>query len=298
MERIKFIADSSGDFSKEVAEKLDIHIVPMGIVVDGKYCQDGVDFTPQEFWEMLKTCKNVPTSAGINPQQWVDVLKPYVMNGEYDRLVVTGVGTTMSTTINCAIQAREMLEEECPEEMKKVKIDIYNSNMSTIGFGVGFVKAAEMYQNGTEYPAIQEFLIDWFNNVEVLYVAYSLDLPKKSGRINSSAAYVGGLLNIRPIMLVKEGKFTLLTKVRGDNKVPAKLLALAKERMREGSDFFCMNGTHPTVVEAVRTAFEGEFGRKMYSTSLAGPAMTLNGGWDMFCIGFVGTKPDVIKNPY
>lgn len=297
-ERIKFIADSSGDFSKEDAQRLNIQVVPMNIVVEGKSCQDGVDFSPQEFWEMLKTCKEVPKSAGINPQEWYDVLEPYVKSGEYDRLIVTGVGTTMSTTIHCAIQARDMLKDDYPEEMKNLEITIYNSNMSTIGFGVGIVKAAEMYEGGAEFGEINEFLIDWFNNVEVLYVAYSLDLPKKSGRINSASAYVGGLLNIRPIMLVKEGKFTLLTKVRGDGKIPKKLVELAKERMREGSDFFCMNGTHPTVVEAVTEAFEGEFGRKMYSVSLAGPAMTLNGGWDMFCIGFVGTKPDVIENPY
>lgn len=297
MERIKFICDSSGDIGPEVAKKMDIHIVPMGIVVEGKYCQDGVDFTAEEFWDKLKTCKEVPTSAGINPQQWYDQLEPFVKSKQYDRLVVTGVGTTMSTTIQCAIEARNMLEEDYPEEMKTLKIDVYNSNMSTIGFGVGFVKAAQMYKDGETYDKIKTFLLDWIDNVEVLYVAFSLDLPKKSGRINSSAAYVGGLLNIRPIMLVKEGKFALLTKVRGDNKVPAKLVEIAKERMREGSDFFCMNGTHPTVVDSVTKAFETEFGRKMFSTSLAGPAMTLNGGWDMFCIGFVGKKPIPMENP-
>lgn len=269
----------------------------MGIVVNGKYCQDGVDFDSPTFWEMLKTCSDVPTSAGINPQQWFDHLLPYVLSGEYDRLVVTGVSTTMSTTINCAIQARDMLLEDYPEEMSKITINIFDSYMSTIGFGVSFVKAVELYRGGAAYPEIEAFLKDWYNNVEVLFVAFSLELPKKSGRINSSTAYVGGLLNIRPIMLVKEGKFTQLGKVRGDNKVPAKLLEIAKERMRDGSDFFSMNGTHPTVEATVTQLFEAEFGKPIYSKSLAGPAMTLNGGWDMYCIGFLGKNPFPVDNP-
>lgn len=297
MERIKFIVDSSGDISPEDIQRLNLHIVPMGIVVDGAFCKDRIDFSPSEFWDILKTCKEVPSSVAVNPQEWFDHLAPYVESGEYDRLIVTGVGRTVSGTLNSAVQARTMLQEEYPEQMAKMSIVIYDSNISTIGFGVGMVKAAEMYEAGADFPAINSFLLDWFENVEVLFVAFSFDLPKKSGRINSASAYVGSMLNIRPIMLVKEGKFTLLGKIRGDGKVPQKLLSLAKERMREGSDFFCMNGTHPTIEPTVRALFEEEFGRKIYRICEAGPAMTLNGGWDMYCIGFLGKEPVPVENP-
>lgn len=297
MERIKFIVDSSGDISPEDIVRYDIEIVPVGIIVDGTFYQDRVDFSPSQFNEMLKKCKNVPTSVAVNPQQWLTVLEPYVKSGDYDRLVLSGVGLPLSGTLASAVQARDMLKEQYPEEMKSVQIDIYDSNISTIGFGVAVVKAAEMYKNGEEYAKIKEFLIDWFNHVEVFYVAFSFDLPKKSGRINASSAYVGSLLNIRPVMLVKDGKFTLHTKIRGDKNVPDKLLEIAKERMREGSDFFCMSGTHPTIVPAVRNVFETEYQKKMFSISEAGPAMTLNAGWDMYCLGFLGKNTLNVQNP-
>ncbi len=297
MERIKFIIDSSGDIEPEDVARLDLHLVPMGIVVDGTFCKDRIDFSPSEFWDILKTCKEAPTSAAVNPQEWYEHLEPYVKSGDYDRLIVTGVGRTVSGTLNSAVQAREMLKEDYPEQMKNLSIHIYDSNISTIGFGVAVVKAAEMYQAGVEFPQIHDFLMDWFENVEVLFVAFSFDLPRKSGRINSASAYVGSMLNIRPIMIVKEGKFTMIGKCRGDGKVAPKLLEIAKERMREGSDFFCMNGTHPTIEPEVRALFENHFGKKMFSCSQAGPAMTLNGGWDMYCIGFLGNKPVPIENP-
>lgn len=297
MERIKFIVDSSGDISPEDIERLKLHIVPVGIVVDGEFYLDRVDFSPSEFWDILKTCKEVPSSVAVNPQTWFEVLEPFVKGGEYDRLIVSGVGTPLSGTLGSAVQAKEMLLEQYPEEMKNVSIDIFDSNISTIGLGVGIVKAAELYQDGAEYAVIKNFLIDWFDNVEVFYVAFSFDLPKKSGRINASSAYVGSLLNIRPVMIVKDGKFTLHTKIRGDKNVPAKLLEIAKERMREGSDFFCMNGSHPTIVDSVRTVFEKEYGKPMFSVSEAGPAMTLNAGWDMYCLGFLGKNTLKVKNP-
>lgn len=297
MERIKFVVDSSGDISPEDVKRLDLHIVPVGIVVDGKFYKDRIDFSPSEFWEILKTCKEVPSSVAVNPQDWYDNLEPYVLEGNYDRLVVTGVGTPLSGNLGSAVQAREMLKEKYPEEMKKIEIDIFDSNISTIGFGVAVVKAVEMYQKGVAYTEIHDFLIDWFDHVEVLYVAFSFDLPKKSGRINASSAYVGSLLNIRPVMIVKEGKFTLFTKIRGDKNVPGKLRDILKDRMREDSDFFCMSGTHPTIVNDVRTVLEKEFGKKMLSVSEAGPAMTLNAGWDMYCLGYVSKNTLKVNNP-
>lgn len=297
MERIKFIADTSGDISQEDAERLNIHLVPVGIIVDGKHYLDRVDFTAKEFYPILQAAKDVPSSTAINPQTWYETLEPYVKSGDYDRLLVTTVGTPLSGNNDNVLQARMMLQEDYPEEMKKCIIDVYDSFISTVGMGVGWTKAAEMYQKGVEYPEIRDFLCDWFNSVEVYYVAFSLDLAKKSGRINAASAFIGGMLNIRPIMNVINGKFTLNSKVKGDKKVPARLLEIAKERMREGSDFFCMNGTHPTIVEAVREKFEAEFGRKMLSVSDAGPAMVINAGWDMYCVAFLGENRNTVQNP-
>lgn len=297
MERIKFIVDSSGDISPEDIKKYDIEIVPVGIVVDGEFYKDRVDFSPSEFNEILKKCKDAPSSVAVNPQDWYDKIEPFVTSGDYDNIVITGVGLSMSGTLASALQAKDMLIENYPTEMEKVNIDVFDSNISTIGFGVGIVKAAQMYKDGTGYAQIKDFLIDWFDHVEILYVAFSFDLPRKSGRINASSAYVGNLLNIRPVMLVKDGKFTLHTKIRGDKNVPSKLLAVAKERIRDGSDFFSMTGTHPTISTDVSAIFEQEFKQPIFSVSEAGPAMTLNAGWDMYCIGYLSKHTLKVPNP-
>lgn len=297
MERIKFIVDSSGDIEDADIAKYDIDIIPVGIVVDGEFYKDRVDFSPSEFNEILKKCKEAPTSVAVNPQEWFEKLEPYVLGGNYDVLVISGVGLKLSGTLASALQAKDMLIEEYPEQMSKIKLDIFDSNISTIGLGVGIIKACQLYKDGADYAKIKDFLIDWYDNVEILYVAFSFDLPRKSGRINSSSAFVGNLLNIRPVMLVKDGKFTLHTKIRGDKNVPTKLLEIAKDRMREGSDFFCVSGTHPTIVDDVRKVFEAEYGKEIFRISEAGPAMTLNAGWDMYCISFLGKNTLKVPNP-
>ncbi|MFI3116106.1 MAG: DegV family protein [Clostridia bacterium] len=301
MERIKFVIDSSGDISPEDAERYNLHIVPLGLVIDGEYYKDRIDISPSEFGERLKTCKDAPTSNAVNPQEWYEALETYVKSGEYDRIIVTGVGTTVSSTLNSAVQARDMLMKDYPKETENMSIEIFNSYISTIGFGVAIVKAAQMHEAGAEYLEIKDFLIDWFNHVEVLYVAFSFELPKKSGRINTPTAYVGNLLNIRPIMMVKEGKFTLFSKARGDKNVAGKLMEIIKERKRDDTDFFVMTGTHPTIVQEMSEEISKEFGQELFSISEAGPCMTLNGGWDMFSIGYLSNSDhrfDVLNPMY
>lgn len=297
MERIKFIADTSGDISQEDAQRLDIQLVPMGIVVDGKFCQDRVDFNATEFYEILKKSKEVPTSVAINPQAWYEVLEEHVKSGAYDRLVITTVGTPLSSTSDAAVQARESLRQDYPEAFETLKIDIYDSATTTAGFGYPVVRSAEMHQEGVPYSEIQAFLQQWYNCFHALFVAFSFDIPRKSGRINAASAYIGGKLNIRPIMNVIDGVFSLNAKVRGDSNVVKKLIEIAKELSQPDSPLIMLCGDNPSFMDQVVPAMEGAFDRKIAKFSQAGPAMVVNGGVEMFCLGFLGKDRGTTQNP-
>lgn len=297
MERIKFIADTSGDISEEDAQRLGIELIPMGIIVDGKYCQDRVDFNATEFYEILMKAKQIPSSVAINPQSWYEVLEKHVLSGEFDRLVIATVGTPLSGTSDAAMQAKELLKQDYPEQMKTLEIDIYDSATTTSGFGYPIVRSAEMYQEGAEYPEIREYLQNWFNSFHALFVAFSFDIPKKSGRINATSAYIGSKLQIRPIMNVIDGKFTLNAKVRGDNNVGKKLIQITKELSQPDSPIVILCGDNPSFLAEFVPAVEEAMGRKVAKISQAGPAMVVNGGIEMFCIGFLGENRGTTDNP-
>lgn len=288
MDRIKFIMDSSGDIKKEDADRLNIEVIPTGIVVDGKYYLDGIDFSSTEFLDILQTCKTVPSSSAVNPETWYDVLKKHVLSGEYTHLVISTVASALSAGNDNAVQARERLKEEFPEKFENLSIHVYDSGNSTIALGYSMLFAAQKHIDGANYAEIEEFLKDWYNSIEVYFVAFSFDLPRRSGRINVASAYIGAKLNLRPIMNVYDGAFTFNSKVRGDGKVIARLLEIADERMRPESPYMFMSGNHPTIAQETIKAFEAKLGYPTAGLEVAGPAMTLNGGPDMFCVSFLG----------
>ncbi|MFI3253614.1 MAG: DegV family protein [Eubacteriales bacterium] len=293
MKKIKFVVDSSGDFSNEVINEYDLEVLPLGIIHEGRLYQDRVDISIEEFNKILETSPKIPTSVAVNIQEWYDSFERHAISGSYDMLIVVCLGHMLSCTLQNAIQAREMLLSNYPDT--KLEIKIFNSNITTSAYSYPVIEAAKMYQASSSdavYEEIETYLVDWFNHVEAYYVAMSMDLPRKSGRINTSSAFVGSLLNIKPILRVKEGKFTLVNKARGEKQVLKQLGKYVEERKQDNSPVFCTNGNHPTILTLLKEAYP-----EIEYVVEAGPAMTLNAGTDMFAFGFLSNEKHEVKNP-
>ena len=276
MENVKFITDSSSDLSAELAKKLDIEIVPMGIVINGEAHLEGVDFTTEEFYKILSKQKKIPTTSAINPQKWYEIIEKNLLSGKYNRLSIVTVGRALSASNHAAEQAREQIMQAYPTQCEKIKIDIYDSGSASIGYGYPITQGIEMLKKGISYGEVSEYLMDWFHSLEVYFVAFSLDIPRKSGRINAATAYIGEKLSIRPIMRNMDGVFTVYGKARGDSQVVKKLRETVKERMRSGSPYIFLNGTHPTIGQTMQQAM---LDLVRYPVSLVvkpGPAMVIN----------------------
>jgi DegV family protein with EDD domain len=116
---------------------------------------------------------------------------------------------------NAAQMAVAYFEEECPELAKSINIYVLDSGNYTMSYGYKVIQAAEMAQKGVQAGEIVAFLKDWFSSVETYFSVYNLDFAKKSGRINSTAAFVGDVLGLRPIIRMMDTSNDVIDKVRG-----------------------------------------------------------------------------------
>lgn len=288
MEKIKFITDSSSDLTRELAEEFDIEIVPMGIIMGGNYYNEGKDFTSEEFYDLMATHKKLPTTSAINPNTWYEVMEKQGLESENDRLVIVTVGAKLSSSYDAAIAAKEQFlknHSDC-----KVEIDIYDSRTASAGYGYPITEAVKKLRRGIDYKEIITYFDDWFHSLEVYLVIFSLEVAKKSGRINAPMAFIGEVLNIRPIMQCIDGVFTPYTKARGDGLVPKKLLEIVKTRMREKSDYILLNGTQPNACDSICALMKETLGYAESAIYKPGPAMVVNGGPAMLCLGFLGDR--------
>ncbi|MDD5857444.1 MAG: DegV family protein [bacterium] len=215
--KIAFLTDSSSDIPVDLAEKYGIQVVGFPINLEGKEYLERRDMTNEEFYEMMRAAKGVPTTAAITQIQWAEIYQEYVEAGVTDLVHVT-INSDGSSTYNNACKAIEMLGEECPGH--KMKIHLIDSHTYSMPFGWYLCECARKVQEGAPLESCLKEMQDKLARVEICLSAYSLKQMKKSGRISAAAAVVGDLMGIRPIISLNDGISKVESKVRGDANVP------------------------------------------------------------------------------
>lgn len=228
MKKIGFLTDSSSDIPREDAERYGIEVVGFPIQLDGKVYIERKDMTNDEFYEIMRNSPSVPTTAAINPLEWVEVYRRYVAEG-YTDLVHVCINGSGSATYQNAQQAVAMLAEECPGH--KLKFHLVDSHTYSMTFGQYVVECARKVQNGGDLQLCIQEMTDKFDCMEICLAAYSLRQMKKSGRVSAAAAVMGDLLGIRPIISLNDGVSKVEAKVRGDAAVQPAMVRWVKSRV-------------------------------------------------------------------
>ena len=224
MNNIKIICDSLSDVNKKYIEKYDIEVVPLTVILDGKEYRDSIDITPEEFYKKLREEDVFPKTSQATYSQFKEVFDRYTKEG---KTIVYISGSSAATgTCQSAIMAKNDTEGD---------IYIYDSYNLTFGAGFFVVRAAELLNEG---KTIQE-VFDELDKIKEKYVMMfsvdTLEYLKKGGRISSTKAAVGSILNIKPILEVKDGLVSQVGQVRGKKNVVNKMMEAIKERL--GDDF-------------------------------------------------------------
>ena len=224
MNNIKIICDSLSDVNKKYIEKYDIEVVPLTVILDGKEYRDSIDITPEEFYKKLREEDVFPKTSQATYSQFKEVFDRYTKEGK--TIVYISGSSAAPGTCQSAIMAKNDTEGD---------IYIYDSYNLTFGAGFFVVRAAELLNEG---KTIQE-VFDELDKIKEKYVMMfsvdTLEYLKKGGRISSTKAAVGSILNIKPILEVKDGLVSQVGQVRGKKNVVNKMMEAIKERL--GDDF-------------------------------------------------------------
>ena len=214
--KVAFLTDSCSDIPQELTDKYGIDVIGFHIMLDGKEYLERKDMTNDQFYEMMRQSKSVPTTAAITQLEWVDIYAKYVDAGIQD-LVHLCINAGGSSTYNNAVKAAELLEDERPGH--KMKIHLIDSHTYSMPYGWYLCECARKVRAGEPLDACLREMQDKLARVEICLAAYSLKQMKKSGRVSAAAAVVGDLMGIRPIISLNDGISKVEAKVRGDNNV-------------------------------------------------------------------------------
>ncbi len=234
MKQAVIVADSTADIPKTMVEEYGIHIVPMRLSFDEESFVEGVDITVEEFYDKLTKSKELPTTTQTSPSQYVEVYQNLMQQYPGAPIISIHISSGMSGTYQSAMLAKSMLEEEAGEG---VDITVIDSLCATYGFGLQVVLAARMAKQGISPAEIKAEVERVGKERRLYFLVDVLDYLQKGGRIRKSAAIVGSLLNIKPILSVdQEGIIYPVDKVRGQKKAVSKVIELFLKDMGDRKD--------------------------------------------------------------
>lgn len=287
--KIRVICDTPTDIPKETAEKLNIDVLTIPITVDGVGYEEGVDFTPEDFINILENATEIPTTAHVTIPRFFDC---YVKNYEegYNKMVVTTINGKGSNTCTAAQMAADLFFHEYPDAVEQqVEIKVFDGQTYTLGYGFPVMQAAQMVQDGKEFESVVHYLEDTLNSMEIYFSVFTLKYAKKSGRISTVAAFAGEMLGLRPVMEIKEGEINTVAKVRGNSAcVPAIVERFLENCPDLSMPYIILRGKDPGPAKELEKLMKAKTGHKSAGTYLVGPCIMINAGPDLVGLAYVG----------
>lgn len=203
---IKILCDSITDLPIEIIEKHNVDIVPLTVIFNEKEYLDRVDITNKEFYKMLRESETMPKTSQATYAQFVEFFEKY----KDDEILYLAGSSAASGTYQSAILAKGDVD---------ANITIFDTLNLSLGSGLLVIKACEMVEQGLSVDEIVKNLETLRNDALVTFSVDTLEYLKKGGRISSTKAALGSLLNIKPILTVNDGLVVQKSQVRGKKQI-------------------------------------------------------------------------------
>ncbi len=218
---VAVITDSTATIPQELVDQYGITVVPLQVIWDGQTYLDGVDISPEVFYQRLRTAKTLPTTSQPSAGTFAEVYRRLHEQG-YDILAVL-ISSKLSGTITSAEQAKAMVPE--------ARVAIVDSLQVAMSLGFQVLAAARAVAEGADLEQAKAVAEEARDKSGVLLLVDTLEYLHRGGRIGGAARLFGSMLNIKPILEVREGRVEPVEKVRSRKKALKRIVDLAVDRM-------------------------------------------------------------------
>jgi DegV family protein with EDD domain len=205
---VKIITDSCCDIPLDLANELNITIVPVHIHFGTKDYLDGIDIIPNEFFKMIASSESFPTTSQPSVGQFIEEFKN---SDNPDGILSIHVSSKVSGTFNAAKQASDQSNLSGP-------INIIDSLQVSITQGFAVMRAAAAAAAGKNLQEVSNIVQETCNRATMFGLIDTVDYLVKGGRLSKTAGLIGSLLNIKPIIVTRNGEVVQYAKTRSFTK--------------------------------------------------------------------------------
>lgn len=276
---IRIVTDSTGDIPKDLIDRYGIIELPLTVHFGDEEYRDRVDITPEEFYDKLVKSQKSPTTSQVNPVAFEEVFKREIESG--NSVISIHISSDLSGTYQSAVIAKDSIGSD--------KISIIDSRTATLALGGIVLKAAELVEKGLTHEEVVREIEEFKNKVNLLIVVDTLEYLKRGGRLSGAQAMIGGILNIKPILTIKDGKVVVVDKARGIKKAFSIVIDIMKQKGHDISSqsIGIANANCPETVSELKLAIIGEFGSAQFIDTKVGSVIATHVGPGAFGVAFI-----------
>ena len=202
---VRIVTDSTSDIDGETARDMCITVVPQNVHFGTRSFEDNVTITPDEFYRMLSTAPELPTTSQASPGRFRQAYDE--LSRDADGIVSIHVSSKLSGTCNSARQGASAAPTDCP-------IEVIDSGQASMGLGLVVMAAAELAMQGASQSEVVAAALGTVRRAQCLCLFETLEYLQKGGRIGKAQALVGSILKIKPMTIVRDGEVHPLGRAR------------------------------------------------------------------------------------
>ncbi|MBT2737067.1 DegV family protein [Bacillus sp. ISL-7] len=269
MSKIKIVTDSTMDMPLEMAGKLGIVVVPLSVTINGESYLDRVEIDAAEYITVMKKSEELPKSSQPSAGTFLEVYDRLGEEG-YEVLSIHMTGK-MSGTVRSA---------ESAAQMTKTKVTVIDSMFISIALQFQVKEAAEMALQGKRMDEILNRLDRVREHTKLYIMIDTLENMVKGGRIGKGKAFIGSLLNIKPIASLEGSEYNPVAKVRSHTQV-VKYMAKQFAEDVQGKTIYGAGIVHAEAYELsskLKKAITELTGYKDISIDYTGPTISTHTG--------------------
>jgi DegV family protein with EDD domain len=220
---MKIYADSASDLPKSFYEQNNVTIIPLRVQLKGQEHDDVVGVDIQEVYDVIRSGEMLKTSQ-VSPERFLKEFTALGQSGE------EGIYIAFSSQLSGTYSTAVMMAEQAKEKYPDLKLSIIDSKCASMGYGLLVKEAVRLREEGDTVDQITEKIRFNAEHMEHLFTVGDLDYLARGGRLSKASAFIGGLLSIKPVLDVEDGKLVPIEKYRGRKKVFKRIIELMAER--------------------------------------------------------------------
>jgi DegV family protein with EDD domain len=220
---VAIVTDSTADLPAQLAKSRSITVVPLTLNFEGRELLDGVDIRPSEFYRKLPNATTHPTTSQPPPARFADAYAALLE--DHDAIVSIHISEKLSGTYASAVQGAEMTDSG--------RIIVIDSELVSMSLGLLTLAASQLAMQGADAAGVAEKVTAMKDKVQTYFSVATLEYLRRGGRIGRASALLGSVLQVKPVLCIRDGLVTPLERVRTFDRALNRIIELTREVNQE-----------------------------------------------------------------